>query len=192
MSEKLGIDIRPVTEQEKSNKSFKLNFYADEEELPSVDHMELTPSSSSFSFGFRTDEVDDATSSAPSSYILEGSSQERTGKESIITYNNRIEREENESKLRKPVPLQDVIAACKLFSRKESEEDFKEHWKLQREKLVTDYKRKKRDSKRRTKYHGKNVDVETEKGLSSNKRDWSPRFHKRQGSGGRKKNQRKS
>ena len=116
----------------------------------------------------------------------------KRGIESIEEYNSRIEKEEYESKLRTPVSLQYVISTCKLFVREGTEEDFKELWKLQREKLVTDYKRKKRDSKRRTKYHGKAVNVGQDRESSGIKKGWGPRFsNKKYGGVGRKKRQQK-
>lgn len=187
-AEKLGIDIRPVTEEEKSSKSFKLNFFPEENDgddnMPSSND---AGSSSSFSFNFHTD---DKALSSSSLHIDTGNKGLKRGRESIEEYNNRIEREEHESKLRMPVPLQDVISACKLFVREEVDEEFKELWKLQREKLVTDYKRKKRDSKRRTKYHGKTVNVGHDRVSSGSKKDWSPRFIKKY-DGKRKKRQKR-
>ena len=191
-AEKLGIDIRPVTEEEKSSKSFKLNFFPEDNDGNNLPSSNSAESSSSFSFGFKTNEID---GEEMSSSLFEATRNKgiKRGIESIEEYNSRIEREEYESKLRTPVSLQYVISACKLFVREETEEDFKELWKLQREKLITDYKRKKRDSKRRTKYHGKAINVGQDRESSGIKKGWGPRLSnkKYRGAGGKKRLQKR-
>ena len=193
-AEKLGIDIRPVTAEEKSSKSFKLNFFPDEEERNESSEPSNAEPSFSFSFGFKPDKNEDMSANPSISNAPATNPGTKRRRESIEEYNSRIEREEYKSKSLIPVSLQDVISTCKLFAREETEEAFTERWKLQREKLVTDYKRKKRDSKRRTKYHGKTVAVDPGKEISgeNNTKIWSPRFRKKfRGNGKNKRRQKK-
>jgi hypothetical protein len=153
-AEKLGIDIRPATEEEKKQKAFKLNFFDDPEGDEGIEEIRENEKDKMQQEKVMVEQekmqnVDEI------SHREQSTNATRVEKESIEEYNARIDREELEKRRNTPVPLADVIACARLFCRpdNQSEEEMIEEWKNNREKLITDYKRKRKDAKRRA---GKN------------------------------------
>ena len=151
-AEKLGIDIRPMTEEEKADKCFKLNFFTDEE----TEENRVQPISDEATKDAIMLESWNGTGSNKHFNSLTGTGDQKEERESIQQYNLRMEEEEAERRRRAPVSIEDIISTCKLFCRQGTEQEIIDLWRNGREKRIADYKRKKKDSKRRA---GKNSKV---------------------------------